>query len=99
MQTSRLSCKGMSDLIKNINHEDTNNSMSTTAEEEPNQDEHTTTTAEEEVQSKTKPQTNSVQDQERTTAMDVTTTATMKVEISNETDSTPAGEETTETER
>ena len=26
MQTSRLSCKGMSDLIKNINHEDTNNS-------------------------------------------------------------------------
>ena len=73
--------------------------MSTTAEEEPNQDEHTTDPPEEGAQPKTEPQTNSVQDQERTTAMDVTTTATMKEEISNETDSTPAGEETTETER
>ena len=96
MQTSRLSCKGMSDLIKNINHEGTKKSVSSTAEEGPSQPEHTTTTTlDEEAQLKTEPQTNSVQDQEQTTTMDATTTATLKEEISTETDSTPAEEETT----
>ena len=95
-----MSCKGMSDLIKNINREDSNNSMSTTAEEELTLPEHTTTTLDiKESQPKIEPLTIPVQDQERSTTMEATTTATMKEEISSETDSTPAGEETTETKR
>ena len=89
----------MSDLIKNINHEDTNNSMSTTAEEEPARPEHTTTTLDNESQPKIEPLTIPVQDQERSTTMEATTTAATKEEISSEADSMPAGEETTETKR
>ena len=90
----------MSDLIKNINREDSNNSMSTTAEEELTLPEHTTTTLDiKEAQPKIEPLTIPVQDQERSTTMEATTTAAMKEEISSETDSTPAGEETTETKR